>query len=255
MSQIDMRPRISVCMATFNGIRNIREQLDTILCQLGARDEIIICDDGSTDGTIDLIRSYSDDRIKLSINDVRVGAIRNFEGAIARASGEIIFLSDQDDVWRVDKVAAVCDAFKADSDVIAVVSDARVVGAEGEELMPSFFAWRNSAPGFWRNWYKNGFLGCAMAFRSDILSVLLPFPKRIKMHDEWIGLCCTVAGRVVFLREQLIDYRRHQANHTKMTRGTVAFLIGKRIDHLGSVIARGPAIFKWRRSIRSAVPV
>ena len=93
----------SVCMASFNGERYIKEQIDSILLQIGEDDELIISDDGSTDQTVDVICSYRDDRIKFVRNVNRHGCIGNFENALRVASGDFIFLADQDDIWLSDK--------------------------------------------------------------------------------------------------------------------------------------------------------
>lgn len=94
---------ISVCMATYNGEEYIKEQLESILCQLGEMDEIIISDDGSTDNTLNIIESYNDSRIKIHINTGKHGFVYNFENALQKAKGEYIFLSDQDDIWLPEK--------------------------------------------------------------------------------------------------------------------------------------------------------
>ena len=95
---------VSVCMATKNGAKFIREQLDSILAQLDPSDEIIISDDASTDETISLIESYNDNRIRLLKNKLSVGISRNFEISLNVSKGEFIFLADQDDVWAPNKV-------------------------------------------------------------------------------------------------------------------------------------------------------
>lgn len=106
--------KISVCMATYNEAKYIREQLESILCQLSEDDEIIVSDDGSTDGTIDIIMSYHDNRVKVlhhisSPGSSFVKATRNFENALLHAHGDYI-LADQDDVWHKNKVS-VCFSY------------------------------------------------------------------------------------------------------------------------------------------------
>ena len=94
---------ISVCIATYNGEKYLREQLDSILPQLAESDEVIVSDDGSTDGTIDLITSLNDPRIKIVSNSGRKGYVGNFENALKHTTGDYIFLSDQDDIWYPNK--------------------------------------------------------------------------------------------------------------------------------------------------------
>ena len=101
---MDGAGKISVCIATYNGERYIREQLDSILSQLSLDDEVIISDDGSKDSTIEIISSYLDSRIKVFKNNGKHGYVGNFENALNHSSGDFIFLSDQDDIWELQKI-------------------------------------------------------------------------------------------------------------------------------------------------------
>ena len=122
--------KISVCLATYNGEKYIKEQLDSILPQLSANDEIIISDDNSTDDTINIIRSLNDERIKIYVNKTK-GIVKNFENALNNASGDIIFLSDQDDVWKNDKVKKILSAFSSDNSLTLVFSNAEIIDENG----------------------------------------------------------------------------------------------------------------------------
>ena len=121
---------ISVCMATYNGEKYIREQMDSILQQLGEGDELIISDDLSSDKTVEIIKSYKDKRIKLYIHGDNHGFVRNFENALVHADGDIIFLSDQDDIWMPDKVkvtiAALANCDFTVSDCITINENEQV---------------------------------------------------------------------------------------------------------------------------------
>jgi glycosyltransferase involved in cell wall biosynthesis len=236
---------ISVCMAVFNGERYLEEQLRSILVQLANDDEVIIVDDCSLDGSVDLIRHTDDPRITLLQNETNSGPTASFERALFLAKGKYIFLSDQDDIWEPGKVAIMCGIFNS-SNSLVVVSDARVVDAHRKILAESLFRLRRSRPGFWRNLYKNGFVGCCMAFRCEAKSFLLPFPTAISMHDEWIGLCSSVAGHVEFTGHKLIDYRRHTANATHLKHGSLASMLRKRLTLLLVVSGRLPRILYWR---------
>jgi glycosyltransferase involved in cell wall biosynthesis len=236
---------ISVCMAVFNGERHLQAQLRSILVQLTSDDEVIIVDDCSLDGSVELIRRTGDPRIVLLQNKANSGPAASFERALALAKGKYIFLSDQDDIWEPNKVAIMCGIFDG-SNSLAVVSDARVVDADRNLLMESLFLLRGSRPGFWRNLYKNGFVGCCMAIRSDARSFLLPFPATTGLHDEWIGLCCSVAGRVEFTGHRLIDYRRHTANVSNLAHGPLRSMLLKRLSLLLGVFRRLPRIVVWR---------
>ena len=100
---------ISVCMATYNGQKYIKEQIDSILCQLGHADELVISDDHSTDLTPDIIKSYDDKRIKFFYNELKKGVTHNFENALLKSKGDILFLADQDDVWLPGKLEKMVD--------------------------------------------------------------------------------------------------------------------------------------------------
>lgn len=199
---------ISVCMATFNGANFLNQQLESILNQLSKEDEIIISDDNSTDNTIELIQAYKDDRIKLFINPNK-GIISNFENALKQSRGDYIFLSDQDDVWCDDKVnemIAVLQRFDL------VVTDAFIIDEFGKKTSKSYFEVNNSKPGFFNNIINASYLGCAIAFKKEVKSYVLPFPSNIPMHDLWIGSLVYLKGKVVFLNKKLLLYRRHGNN-------------------------------------------
>lgn len=201
--------RVSVCMATYNGAKYIKEQLDSILCQLGDNDEIIISDDSSKDDTIAIIKAYDDKRIHLFENQSFHSPIFNFENALKYAKGDYICLSDQDDIWLPNKVNTIKE-FLESCDLI--VSDCKIVDANLDILHESFFQLHKSKKGFWRNWTRNSYLGCCMAFRKEVLRYVLPFPEKIAMHDIWIGLLVNLVGKVEFVNTPLVLYRRHGEN-------------------------------------------
>lgn len=200
---------ISVCIATYNGEKYIKEQLDSILTQLDKSDEIIISDDSSTDRTIEIIQSYSDKRIKLYENKKFKSPIFNFENSLTYATGDYIFLSDQDDIWMSNKVETIKE-FLVNFDL--VLSDANIIDSKGNAMDESFYKINGSKKGLVKNIIKNSYLGCTMAFNRKILEKSLPFPKAIPMHDWWIGLVAEVYGKTCFIDEKLINYRRHGSN-------------------------------------------
>ena len=108
---------ISVCIATYNGEKYIREQLDSILVQLGPDDEIVVCDDRSSDRTLELIEGYRDSRIHVHRNEKNLGHVRNFEKAISLSRGDYLFLSDQDDVWLPGRVQEMLGQMQSDASV------------------------------------------------------------------------------------------------------------------------------------------
>lgn len=198
---------ISVCIATYNGERFIREQIDSILRQLSSDDEIIVSDDGSTDDTISIINSIDDKRIRIIKGPRKHSPTQNFECAMKQAKGDYIFLADQDDVWKPNKVE-VCMKWLQEYD--CVVSDAEVTDSNLNPLYPSLYTIMQVRQGrIYNTIWKNGYTGCCMAFRRNVLNASLPFPKDIPMHDIWIGNVAAYKYNVKFISEKLIYFRRH----------------------------------------------
>lgn len=204
-----MNPRASICIATYNGAKYIREQIDSIIRQTKDNDEIIISDDGSIDETINILKSYNDRRIKIFENKKEHGVIKNFENALRHAKGEFIFLCDQDDIWNLNKMDIIL-GYMRDYDL--VVHNALLIDSVGQSSGVDFFSLRKSKKGYFYNLWKNRFLGCCMCFRHTELKRILPFPKHIVMHDMWIGLKIQIRRKVLFTNEVLSSYRRHGSN-------------------------------------------
>lgn len=212
----------SVCMATYNGERFLREQIDSILCQLGPDDELIISDDGSTDGTLGIIESYGDSRIRLLHHERKAEyakirhsrsfyyATDNFENALKAARGEYIFLADQDDVWMENKVAVMREELQKVDFIMCnynITDDKNLVVAEG--VIGEGF---NLSKGYMANLCATPFLGCLSAFRKTVLGSCLPFPRRLIAHDLWIGCIACRRYRSKFLAMVLVNHRKHRSN-------------------------------------------
>ena len=208
---------ISVCMATYNGKRFLNEQVESILPQLSLTDELIISDDGSTDGTRELLDEYAkkDLRIKL-IDGPGEGLIANFEHAIQTSQGEFVFLADQDDVWLPKKVATMTNYFYDHPDINLVVADLVIVDSALTPIEPSYFAYRKVRKGFVKNIIRSGYIGAGMAFRSTLKEKILPFPSNIPMHDMWIALISEWENKSAFIKEPLTLYRRHEDNASEI---------------------------------------
>ena len=231
---------ISVCMATFNGGKFIREQLESILSQLPPDAEIIIADDGSTDDTLLVVDSLNESRIRVLPAERHLGVIYNFERALRASKGEIVFLADQDDVWLPGKVE-MCLAALNEADL--VMHDAFLLG-----LSDAFeSAWvrngklsdiRTYRSGGVANWWKNSFTGCCMAFRRKVLDKALPFPKNLPMHDQWLGVVAEKYFKVSYVDEPLVDYRQHSSNATHIEKSPAGVLqkIKWRVDLLKAII-------------------
>lgn len=210
----DAHHLVSVCIATYNGSRFVRQQIVSILEQTVQIDEIVIVDDASSDGTVDVIRSFRDPRIKLLRNETNLGVVRSFEKAITHATGDLIFLCDQDDIWRSDKVEVFKRFFAVHHEVTIVISDASVIDQDGKEIRRSWFGLSGFNPGLVRNIVRNRYMGCMMALRRSELAYCLPIPPHIPMHDMWIGMLNQVYGQVGYIAEPLFSYRRHGNNVT-----------------------------------------
>jgi glycosyltransferase involved in cell wall biosynthesis len=214
-------PTISMCLAAFNGARFVTRQLRSILDQLRSADEIIVVDDASSDDTVAVIESLADPRLRVVRRTTNGGVSATFVEAILLASGDVIFLADQDDLWLPGKVEAVLERIAAGKDL--VVHDAVVV-RDGHAIVPSLFTARRSGPGVLRNIVRNSYTGCCIAFRRAILADVLPIPRsRWFFHDIWIGLAAELCGyEVDFLRRPLIEYTRHGGNVSARTALPVA---------------------------------
>lgn len=201
---------ISVCIATYNGEKYIKEQLFSILEQLGKDDEIIISDDCSTDNTIGIIEKLSDSRIKLFFNKEK-GYTSNFENALKQVNGDIVFISDQDDIWNPNKVRVCLEELKS---VDLVVSDCQLINSTNEIISDSYFELRSVKKSSWGNLIKFSYLGCCLAFRSEILKKALPFPsnRQFCTHDNWLFLVGSFLFKHKVLDDKLIYYRRHDGN-------------------------------------------
>jgi glycosyltransferase involved in cell wall biosynthesis len=204
-------------MATRNGEKYIKRQLESILVQLSPNDEIVISDDSSSDKTIDIIKSFADQRILLYENNTFFSPIFNIENALKKASGDIIVLSDQDDVWLDNKIAVIRRAFAGvHAGIKLIVLDGNIVDEHETIMHDSIFEYKSSGKGLLKNIYDNTYMGSCMAFTRDLLKVALPFPRNIPMHDMWLGLLAEIFGTVEFVSDKTILYRRHVASTTNL---------------------------------------
>jgi glycosyltransferase involved in cell wall biosynthesis len=200
---------ISVCIATYNGQLYLKQQLDSILPQLSANDEIVISDDSSSDDTIKIISSFDDSRILFLAKQHFQSPVYNFENSLRHANGDYIFLSDQDDIWKPDKVEVFMKQMKTYD---LVLSDCEVISSDGKVIHPSFYELNKSHSGLFTNILRNSYLGCCMAFKKEVLIKALPFPKNLPMHDWWLGLIAEAFYKTTFISDKLIKYRRHELN-------------------------------------------
>lgn len=227
---------ISVCMATYNGERFIKQQIDSILSQLSSDDELIISDDGSSDNTIKFISEYNDSRIKLLHHSEKLDvskckyakgfylASSNFENALRVSKGDYIFLSDQDDVFSANKISVCMEELKK---VDFVQHNFCLIDENGKLIDNNCFGNRRFSKGIFANLYKRPFVGCCMAFKRSVLNSVLPFPKYLIGHDLWIGVLACTLFNGKFIERELLQRRKHSNNVSPATSGSGNSLIFK----------------------------
>lgn len=200
---------ISVCMATYNGQKYIKEQIDSILCQLSEDDELVVSDDHSSDKTVDIISSYHDDRIKIYENVSRLGVTHNFEHALNLSKGDIILFSDQDDVWFPNKIQELTD-FLVQGKYDLVTCNCALTDGDLHVIQPEYYTTESPVDrSVWGNFMKDLWLGCCMAFKRSILDEVLPIPQNIAAHDLWLALYCQLHFKCGYYPKVLQWYRRH----------------------------------------------
>jgi len=215
---------ISVAMCVFNGARFLKEQLDSINAQSIKPFEIIICDDRSTDDSVKIIQEFSkitDIDVKLYVNSETLGSTRNFEKALKLCAGEILVLSDQDDVWIPSKLELIHEEFIININSLMVFSDALMVDVELRPL--GYTLWQ--ALKFTRNQQTTALIGdlisvllkhnivtgATMALRRSCLQKVLPLSP-LWNHDSWIAVILAFYGHYSLISEPLIYYRQHSQN-------------------------------------------
>lgn len=219
--------KISVAMCTYNGEKFIKEQINSLLSQTMLPNEIIICDDNSSDKTIDIIeeiKKTSNVDIKVHVNKPNLGVFKNFEKAISLCTGNIIFTCDQDDVWKDTKIEKMVNAFESDTSVV-YCNAAVVLNDENHYLYP---LWQpkdiddkeNGTSSFNSLVYRGtSIAGCCMAFRKEFYERIKPFPDNI-YHDDWLITCAVILGKIKAVNEELIYYRQHGNNAVGIIRGS-----------------------------------
>ena len=210
---------ISVCMATYNGQEFLIQQINSILSQLKPKDELIIVDDFSTDNTISLIENIRDSRIKILKNDNNQREVKSFCKAIRNAKNDIIFLSDQDDIWIPGRVAEMTKIL-IDSGASVISSNFTWINASGNHISIEVDGVLESKSNYYLNNIidiftgKTNYYGCAMAFRREFLSLISPIPAFVESHDLWIALASNLTKRNIHTELNTLLKRQHNNNAT-----------------------------------------
>ena len=236
--QVTMTPnRLSIVMCTYNGASYLQPQLDSLLAQTLPPDEIVISDDGSTDGTMAVLEAFAviararGVEVHLSRHAVNVGFVENFSSALRQASGDVLFLCDQDDVWRSDKLAVMAARFTDDPELLLLHSDARLVDGKGASLNSLLFNALQMTADEKRAIHdgcafevviRRSFVtGATAALRREVIKIALPIAPNW-IHDEWLAIVVSAAGKMDFVDAPLIDYRQHGGNQIGARKRTLA---------------------------------
>lgn len=206
--------QVSIAMATYNGEKYIEEQLHSFLVQTHLPDELIICDDRSSDETIAIAHRFAEFApfmVKIIVNERTHGYAQNFSKALMQCGGDIVFMSDQDDVWHEKKIEKMLERF-VDEPLLQLLihdldyckADLTRIGQTKIERMEGIF-----------NIQRDYVVGMATAIRGPFLRLCLPVPDEINIaHDNWLHECAGSVNRKSVMREVLALYRRHASNAT-----------------------------------------
>lgn len=211
---------ISIALATYNGEKYIRNQLDSIISQSYTDFELIICDDNSSDTTIDIIKSYQekDNRISLHLNKSNIGFLKNFEKALSLCKGDYIACCDQDDIWEPNHLEVLYNNIgKNDcigADALLVDADLTSLNKTLSQSMDVHIIPNTNIQLFNRECFYNLIQGTACLFSKRLLQYIIPFPKGIKFHDHWIALNACIHNGCKYKPQKILLYRCHSQNIT-----------------------------------------
>lgn len=211
-------PNISVAIATYNGEKYIKEQLDSILAQTHPVDEIIIVDDCSSDETWKILIEYvaNNSKIKIFRNETNLGGTKSFEKAIHACSGDYIALADQDDVWLIEKIAILLNQI---GDNWLIYSDAFVVDAALNVTHHSYTALKPNLSGdFVKYLIMNDVTGCTVLFSRQLIEKCFPIPSGYYVHDHYLALMASFFNKISYCDKPLIYYRQHSGNQIGASR-------------------------------------
>lgn len=223
---------ISIAMATYNGQRFLPMQLESIAAQTRLPDELVISDDGSSDCTVEIVEKFAAHarfKVILLKNTDRLGSIKNFERALTKCSGEIIALSDQDDLWLPEKLEKQGGFIESNPDIGGAFSDAFLINDLSIRTGKTLWNVNNFRPSDQEALRRGDTcspaltgkkaLGCTLMFRETLLNKIIPIPS-IWEHDGWIAWMIAIYSRLDIIPEPLIQYRIH---------GTQQFGVARRL--------------------------
>jgi len=220
------RVEVEVLLATFNGARFLREQIESILAQDYEAVRLLACDDGSHDGTVEILAEYAEkhpDRFRVLTDDEPSGSAKaNFLRLMQAATADYVCFADQDDVWLPGKVRRSIEVMKALEEEhgratpLLVFSDLRVVDDQLKTIHHSMWKQMEIAPEsaarLERLIGRSVVTGCTATINRSLLELARQMPEEATLHDRWIGLLAAAMGKTAFLREQTVLYRQHGSN-------------------------------------------
>src|ERR1051326_108580 len=223
---------LSIALCTYNGAVYLKEQLESFAAQTRAPDELVISDDHSTDDTLRLVEEFAATAgfpVRLSVNESNVGTPKNFEKAISLCRGDVILLSDQDDVWHRDKLESVEGIFEAKPQLSLIFSDAEIVDETLRVFEGTLFDWVHfdgqkqrsvkSGRALELQLRENLVLGATVAFRATLKELVLPISGEGPLiHDGWIVLLIAAVGEIDFIDRPLLKYRQHSAQQCRVAK-------------------------------------
>ncbi|HHU73173.1 MAG TPA: glycosyltransferase family 2 protein [Clostridiales bacterium] len=218
--------KVSIVMATYNGEKYLREQLESILASSYEDIEIFVFDDGSKDETIDILRDYESrlpNKIHLKQNEKNLGVTKNFLQGLCATSSDYIMFCDQDDVWKPDKIEATLKRMlqlekKTGKDLpLAVFTDATVTDHKLKVISSSFFKSGHLDPkktDLAHLLMENKLIGCTIMVNAALRKLLKehPLPEEARFHDWWVALIGAAFGGISYLNQQTLYYRQHGGN-------------------------------------------
>jgi glycosyltransferase involved in cell wall biosynthesis len=210
---------ISVCLATYNGEKFIKKQINSILSELSLNDEVIIVDDCSNDNTLNIIYNIDDARIKVFKNTFNLGHVKSFSKAIEASIGDFVFMSDQDDIWKVGRVKSMLFALNQKKVKLVTSNFVWINEFDSKIHIPFDGVSSRSSEAYFNNIVdifigKTNYFGCAMAFKRDLVPLITPIPSYVESHDLWIALAGNLLKANCHIDDITLFKRRHTNNTT-----------------------------------------
>lgn len=206
--------KISIAMATYNGALYLKAQLQSFVDQTLLPDELIITDDCSTDETELVVRKFAENapfKVKFYRNEENLGYCGNFNAALMKTTGDLVFLSDQDDVWFPEKIEHMLALAESNPKALLLMNDAMLADEHLNKVGLTKIGQIQSA-GFSM---QDFVMGCCCAIRRELLDLCMPIPGSFNAHDSWlVGIADGLEVKLVD-RRVLQYYRRHDSNESQ----------------------------------------